>query len=457
MYPKKKAPEKSHLLTIFFHLIFISLGVYYNYDVPQLYEAQIISKFKITTEQLDYLYSSYSIPNFFILIFATPLISKIGLGFTALTTNFLVFIAALLVYTAFYTNNFVIFVIARAFAGAGAEMCVISVYTIAERWYKGKFLSFAQGCCRALSFAAMSFSFYFGPQFYFKTRNMNLSLFFCGLVAFFGTLASVGYYIWEKIFFRTIDLDLKEEGIRESMVKSKASGIKENKKKVDFSLKQVKQLKGLFWLLALLFGFGCQGYYQFIGFATDCFIQRYGYTFEEAKNKLTLIPLISMILMPIFSGLIVKIGKKGFVLLLSFSLFLLNFLLMLSYPETPGNYIYAIIGLISVAYCLFVATIWPCMTLSAPSKATSVALGFGLNIQNLFLTAMPLIFGQINLKRDVKAYNNSLRLLCLIMILSIFLNIVVIYVDFKTGKLIHLPENDERVALIRQEMEDDES
>lgn len=350
-------------------------------------------------------------------------------------------------------------IIARTVIGCGAELCVISVYTIAERWYKGRFLSFAQGSCRSISFASISVAFYFGPQFLIKTRSMYLSLFVCGIVSFVGFVASFGYYILENVLKSQArkKRKLDYESLGQNEEKNKSLKVeKEDEKEKSFNLRDVTKLRGLFWLLAFLFGLGCQGYYQFINFATDCLTNRYGYSFSEAKNKLSIIPLVSIILMPIFSGMIVKIGKKGFVLLVSFIIYLVNFLLMLSYPEKPGNYIYWVIALISIGYCLFVSTIWPCMTLAAPSKATSVALGFGLNAQNLFLTLMPLVFGKINENRDVKAYNNSLKLLVLIMIASILLNLVVIVVDFRSGKLLHLPENDERVAIIRQEMEDDE-
>lgn len=452
----KIEPTNSQLLTIFLHVIFISVGVYYNYDFPQLYEAEIISKFQISTEKLDFLYTIYSLPNFIILIFATPLVAKIGLGMSSILTSGLIFFSSILMFLGFYTNNFTYLIIGRGIIGSGAEICVISVYTIAERWFKGKFLSFAQGSCRALSFASMAFGFYFGPQFLIKTRSMQLSLFICGLVSFTGFLASFGYWVFEKIFKRKLKerrLSLFESLNLESRLTREKE--EDDKKKKDFGLKDVKKLSGLFWLLAFLFGFGCQGYYQFLNFATDCLTHRYGYSFEEAKDKLSLLPLIMMILMPIFSAGIVKTGKKGFVLLISFLIFLVNFVLMLNYPETPGNYVYLIIGSISVAYCLFVATIWPCMTLAAPSKATAVALGFGLYTQGVFLTFMPMVFGRLNENRDVKAYNNSIWLLVLMMAVGVLLCFVVIIVDFRTGKLLDLPENDERVAKIRQRMEDE--
>lgn len=464
----RKDPTKLQLTTIFAHVIFISMGLYYNYDFPQLYESEIISKFQVSTEKIGLLYSLYSIPNFPILIFATPMISKIGLGLTAIFANSLIFFSNILIFFAFYTKNYNFFLLGRGLLGCGGEICVITVYTIAERWFKGKFLSFAQGSCRALAFASMIFGFYFGPQFLLKTRSMQLSLLICGLVSFIGFGSSLGYFIWEKIFNKKLQVQQKslfESGIQRRTESQSSrsllyeSRLTQRKKEVEeekhFRLKDVKKLRGLFWMLAILFGFGSQGYFQFINFATDCLTHRYGYTFEKAKNLLSLVPLIMMILMPIFSGLIVKIGRKGYFLLGSFLIFLVNFLLMLKFPSVPGDYVYIIIGSIGVGYCLFVATIWPCMTLAAPSKATSVALGFGLNFQNLFLTVMPLVFGEINEKRDIRAYNNSIGLLAVMMMLSVLLCLVVIVVDFKTGRLLDLPENDIKVAVIRQEMEDE--
>lgn len=84
-------PTNLQLVLIFLHILFISIGIYYNYDFPQLYEAEIISEFRINTEQLDYLYSVYSIPNFVLLIFATPLIGKTGLGMMCLLSTAVIF------------------------------------------------------------------------------------------------------------------------------------------------------------------------------------------------------------------------------------------------------------------------------------------------------------------------------------------------------------------------------
>lgn len=65
--------------------------------------------------------------------------------------------------------------------------------------------------------------------------------------------------------------------------------------------------------------------------------------------------------------------------------------------------------------------------------------------QNILMTALPIYFGRINDARDVAAYNKSLFSLRLLAIGGVFCSTMVMIVDFKTGKRLHLPENHEDV------------
>ena len=61
------------------------------------------------------------------------------------------------------------------------------------------------------------------------------------------------------------------------------------------------------------------------------------------------------------------------------------------------------------------------------------------------MTTLPLLFGYINQPRTVKAYNTSLVVLRVLGIGAFISGIIVTIVDFKTGKRLHLPENDKQV------------
>ena len=70
--------------------------------------------------------------------------------------------------------------------------------------------------------------------------------------------------------------------------------------------------------------------------------------------------------------------------------------------------------------------------------------------QNLFATGLSLLFGWINHDRDAAAYQKSIWVLLGMSAFSLLLSVWVLILDFRTGSIIHLPENDPRVKKLRE-------
>jgi len=174
-------------------------------------------------------------------------------------------------------------------------------------------------------------------------------------------------------------------------------------------------------------------------------MQRFKYAYIDAKNLVTLIPITTIILIPIVSAVVLKVGKKGIILTLSSMISFGVYTYMQYLPAEPSHKVTACIILTALFFSLYSTTIWSSMTLVIPQQGTSVALGLATTIQNVLMTGLPLLFGYINQPRTVKAYNTSLLILRALGIGAFISGIVVTIVDFKTGKRLHLPENDEKV------------
>lgn len=104
----------------------------------------------------------------------------------------------------------------------------------------------------------------------------------------------------------------------------------------EFTFRDVCSLSRLFWLTALTFALGTMVYFQFFAFSTDCMVNRFGYSFEEAKNTVAIIPASSLVFSPIAALIIAKIGKKPLILSLDILLGIGVFVYMRLIPVKPG-------------------------------------------------------------------------------------------------------------------------
>lgn len=123
----------------------------------------------------------------------------------------------------------------------------------------------------------------------------------------------------------------------------------------------------------------------------------------------------------------------------------LNFGYMLTLPPEPSTQVTICILCLGLFDSIYSTVIYSCITLVVPQQGTSVAIGIALNIQNVVLTILPIYFGCVNESRSIQAYNESLFSLVILAGLACICSILVIVVNFRTGKRLHLPENYHRV------------
>lgn len=446
---KQKVSNKT-LAMVFFFTMLMNVGVYFNYDFPQLYEDIMIKRFNITPVSVEFLYSIYSFPNFITTPLGSILLSTIGLSTGIVIFNSLAFIGPVIIALGFFFNKFWIIVVGRIVFGLGGELCLIAQATISERWFSGKGLSFSQAINRTFGFLSVTSAFYFGPEFLIKTKSMEITLVLCGISSFIGFSVAVGYLFVDMGYKKAENAKIQDKQRNEVAVGQEQQ--EQHQEETGFKLSNIKKMGKLFWLCGTTFAIGSQIYLQFLSFATDCFVSRFAYTYEEAKDMLSLIPIFCMCLLPPTSIFVVWFGRKGFLLFMSFVMGGGSILFMRTLPPNPGSIMYLVLFFFSFYYALFVVVVWPSMTLSVPPVATAVALGLATTVQNIFITLFPFIFGYINRDRTPAQYDQSLLVIVGMAVVSGLLSILTIIVDFKTGGKLNMPENNPKVTELREEM-----
>lgn len=171
--------SKLSCVLVFMSTMWMSLGAYYNYNFPQLFEDILIKTFEITPVEVEFLYTLYSLPNYILTPIGSWLLSYTGLGLGILLFDSPNFFGPLIIYIGFYFKKYWVVEVGKCIYGMGAELCTVAQSTISDQWFSGKALSISLAMNRTFGFVGDSISAYFGPKIFIKTRNMNMSLLLC--------------------------------------------------------------------------------------------------------------------------------------------------------------------------------------------------------------------------------------------------------------------------------------
>ena len=489
---KCREPCTRYRFIVFITIILTAVGPFFMYDLPQIYEDVIIRTFDKTAVEVESLYSIYSLPNLIMTPLGSILLTYTGLGQGGVIFHFLIVLGSLMIYFGFAVKNFMWVFWGRAVYGLGSEVGFIIAATVCDRWFSGKFMSIAQSMLRTIGFLGVFLGLFIGPDLFIKYRVMCYTLSVYVFLSFFSFLMMVIYSLTEhrheiasakreKILQRekqimikqveesegkdfasmmltSVNATFKDSTLSKHEVKEQANSEDDNdqnkdEKMADFQIQDVKSFSILFWITSFVFAIGSNCYLQFLGFCTDCLINRFGYTFQQAKNTISLLPIFGMIFGPIISTVITKVGFKPLFLIFALVLEIFLFLFLRSLPSEPSNYVLlSIIGM-GMFYSTFVAVVWPAMTMTVPQSSTAAALGLATLVQNIFMSSFPYYFGKINKPRTKTVYDESLVSLAGIGIFSLILTIWMFIQDLRTGKILSLPENDKRVGEMRKKMQ----
>jgi MFS family permease len=262
--------------------------------------------------------------------------------------------------------------VGRFLLGIGSELFIVAATTVVGRWFKGKEISFALALqllvARGGSWVADQSPDLF--KAYFDGWQPPL------LIAAAAGVVWLAFALVYSVLERTATsrFDVKRAGATDKLVLADL---------VRFDL-------GYWWVVGLCVAFYAT-IFPFRTFANLYFIDAHGVTPERAGELKSLLPLFSMIGMPIFGFIVDRVGRRALFMLVGSALLVPPFLLM-AHTRLPLELSMAMLGL---AFALVPAVLWPAVTYLVPDARLGSAYALMTFCQQAFWAAMSPALGWV--------------------------------------------------------------
>ncbi|MBN1352448.1 MFS transporter [candidate division KSB1 bacterium] len=388
-------------------LFLISLAAmasYFAYDCIGPLTPLLKEKLQLSTTQVYWLYSIYSVPVIIFVVIGGVLSDRLGVKKSAILFTALFTLGTIL--TA--SQNFAVMIIGRFLFGIGAECYYVVMNKILAKWFKDKGLALAFGVnlflCRGGTYAA-----FFGLPWIAENFTLSDALWLVAAINIGGLLATVIYIFIDRY---------GEKKKYVSFVEAEEEA---------FELGSVFKLPLSFWVISLL----CVTYYSaifpFQGCATDFFTERYNLNTIAAARLAGTIILISMFTTWIFGAIVDRIGKRASMLIIgSIAMIPCHFLMGYSYisPWIP-------MIVLGFSFSLVPAALWPALPLMVKENQLGTAYGVIAMVQNVGLFIFPLAVGAI--RDSLGSYNPAMIMFAILGILGLIFAIWLKIVEAKGG------------------------
>jgi MFS family permease len=437
--------SKGKLLSILIFVLLIWPPSMFFYDFPQLFADILIDQFKITTVEVSLLYTIPAIVSIPAAGLLGPILNKTGLALGAVIFSFMYYLGVLFCYVSVYSGNFVWMMVGRGLSNGSIEVLIVICLTISDKWFSGKFLSVSAGLSRLVSSMCMFLAAYFQPIVMLKYRKLETCLLIyvaCSILVF---LASVGYFFLERRIENELSINVSTTG---STQKDLDTGYQ-------FKLKDFKHLTPVAKIAFFLVGLVLSCYYMFSYNGTDFLMVVYGLNYEQAKDQISLLPLLAMVITPLFSIVTNIFGKKPLFLTLTLIMMTASQFYWQFIPTGYSSLITIPVAATGCYYGLYNALIWVLLSLSLPKEAVSHVMGLSVAMVNILFTVFPVGIGYLVRDRTRTAYLKLANLVTGVSGAALFFSFVLMVVDCRTGKLLHLPENSEEAVEKRLKMSKD--
>lgn len=431
--PHKK-PGTCLLISMMITIAFSWCGGVFFYDFPQLFTEVIIKKFRVSTVEVAFLYSIASAPTAVFTPIMSLLTEHIGLNSAAVLFSSSIFYGILVCFIGLETDNFTMLVVGRGIFGLAYESAYVVQASAIEKWFTGRFLSMGFAFSRCLCYLLSSTAAYTLPLVFVSFRTLSVPIFIYAAVAFFCCIMAFFFFI----------LDWKNEDILE-----KNPNI-QNDVEEKFTVKDLRRVPLQAWLMVLLFATSSNCFFQFTNLGTDCLMKRFGFSYLEAKNRMAMVPMVNMFMIPVFASIVSCIGKKGVFLTGGCVFITLNYLMMASFgTDGDERVVVGVVG-VGIFYSILTATFWSSFSLILPQQAVTVMFGIAISTQNFFLAVLPPVFSYLNKDRTPAAYQKCFYLLMGISSACSLLSLGITIDDIRGSKAMHLPENNKLVKENRE-------
>ena len=358
-------------------------GNYYVFDALYPVTPLLEKTFGFTGEQVGLLDTSYNVAALLTLIAGGILIDRLGTARSALLFGAIGALGSLLiaVLPALFPGHAAIGMMAGRFVlGVGSESFIVAATTVVGRWFKGREISFALAIqlliARLGSYAAdwsPNVKSLFGawqPPLLLAAVLGGVWLVFAGVYAALELNAARRY-------------GMARAGATDKLVVSDL----------------VRFGRAYWWVVGLCVAFYAT-IFPFRTFANLFLTDFHGVTNDAAGRLKSVLPLLSMIGMPVFGLVADRFGKRALLMAIGSALLVPPFLLM-AYTRLPLELSMALLG---VAFALVPAVLWPAVTYLVPDARLGSAYALMTFCQQVGWAAMSWGLGKV---KDVEGASAS--------------------------------------------------
>ncbi len=263
-----------------------------------------------------------------------------------------------------------------ALFAVGYEVVGITATKIIVRWFKGKELALALGLNVAFARAGTAVAVAAPIPLYNAFGSISLPILF-GIVMLLIGLMTFGVFI---LFDRRLDAQRAQVGLADDE---------------KFHVRDIVSIfrnRG-FWYIALLCLLFYSAVFPFIKFAVGLMRTNFDVPENFAGLIITLLPLGTLLLTPLFGGLYDRKGRGASMMLIGALMLVVvyvGFLLPLFNHWAMGAVLMVILG---IAFSLVPSAMWPSVPKIIPENKLGTAYALIFWVQNIGLAGVPLLIG----------------------------------------------------------------
>lgn len=393
---------------------------------------------------------SYSALNVFalMLIFGGIILDKAGIRFTGTFFVGIMIIGAFFNYYALsdtfvnggfgydFFNSFLtqykpslkMAILGYSLFGVGIEIAGITVSRIIVKWFKGKEMALAMGLEMATARGGMLLAFSVSPLIAGKDEIISRPLALGVILLAIGFIAFFIHNMMDKKLDKEVADDETSEESEEEFKVTDIFLLFKNPGFIFISL------------LCVLF---YSAVFPFSKFAPDLMAQKYLFPKEYAGNMVSLLPLGTMILTPLFGAFLDNKGKGASVMVLGSILLIVVHSI---FAFGPDDKIFAFIAMVVLgfAFSFVPAAMWPSVPKIVPESRLGSAYAMIFMIQNVGLMAFPMLLGVVLDATNVGNtgnlnYSFAMMLMVGCGVVALIFAFLLKYVDKKNGYGLDLP------------------
>lgn len=343
-------------------------GNYYVFDGLYPVVPLLEQRFGFTGEQVGLLDTAYNVAALLTLVAGGVLIDRLGMAASALLFSVIGATGAVLIAllpALFPSAPWEGMMVGRFVLGVGSECFIVAVTTVVGRWFKGKEVALALAIqlliARLGSLVADQSPGHFAPLFGSWQPPLLLA-------AGFGVA-------W--LVFAGVYAGLERRAATRYAVERPSATDK-------LVLADLVRFDHAYWWVVGL----CTAFYAtifpFRTFANLYFVEAHGVSADEAGNLKSVLPLISMIGMPIFGLVADRIGRRTLLMAVGAALLVPPFLFM-AFTALP---LQLSMGMLGLSFALVPAVLWPAVTFLVPSARLGSAYAMMTFCQQIGWAAM---------------------------------------------------------------------